>query len=187
MKTTDETKSVTGTIEGNAYTNKFFSVEFALPEGFSYYDAEQLADMNAAIANTNDNQAVVEAFEGGSAFFDMAAAAESDPNVSVVVQIAGPDAAAPDEAGYIAMIEDKVFDQLKAADITVKNSEAVTYTNGKTGDEFAAMKLAIEMQGAPMCEEIVCIKAGDYFMNVTATANNEAELDSILDHLARIR
>ena len=129
----------------------------------------------------------MEAFEGGGAFFDMAAAAENDPNVSVVMQIAGPDAAAPDEAGYIAVLKDKIFDQLKAAGITVQSSEAATYTNQKTGDEFAAMKLAIEAQGDPMFEEIVCITAGDYFMKVTATANSEAELDSILSNLARIR
>ena len=179
----------TGTIEGKAYANKFFGVEYALPEGFGFYSADQLAEMNAAIGNTNKDQAVVEAYKGGTAFFDMAAVAESNPNVSIVMQIAGPDpeAAAMDEAGYIEAAKDKIFDQLKDAGMTVKNAEAGTYMNQKTGDEFAAMKLAIESQGVPLCEEIICIKAGDYFMNITATATGEAELDSVLSRLTRIR
>ncbi len=49
------------------------------------------------------------------------------------------------------------------------------------------MKLAIETQGAPLYEEILCIKAGDHFMNVTVTASDEVELDSVLSHLTRIR
>jgi hypothetical protein len=36
-------------------------------------------------------------------------------------------------------------------------------------------------------EEILCIKAGDHFMNVTATASDEVELNSVLSHLSRIR
>ena len=69
----------------------------------------------------------------------------------------------------------------------MKSDETGTYTNPKTGDKFAAVKLAIEAQGAPLYEEILCIKAGDHFMNVTATASDEIELNSVLSHLARIR
>ena len=69
----------------------------------------------------------------------------------------------------------------------VKSDETGTYTNLKTGDKFSAMKLAIETQGAPLYEEILCIKAGDHFMNVTVTASDEVELDSVLSHLTRIR
>ena len=189
MKTpATETTFRIGAVEGDAYANKFFGVEFALPEDFSFYSADQLAEMNAAIANTNKDQAVVEAYEGGSAFFDMAAVSESDPNDSVVMQIAGPDpeAAAMDEAGYIEAIKSNIIAQLKDAGAAVKASEAGMYANQKTGDEFAAMRLAIELQGDPLYEEILCIKAGDCFMNVTATATGEAELDSVLSHLTRI-
>lgn len=179
----------TGTIEGKTYANEFFGVKYALPEGFGFYSADQLAEMNAAIGNTNKDQAVVEAYKGGTAFFDMAAAAEDDPNVSVVMQIAGPDpeAAAMDEAGYIEAAEDKIIGQLKDAGMTVKGAEAGAYTNQETGDKFTAIKLALESQGAPLYEEVICIKAGDYFTNVTATATGEAGLDSVLSRLTRIR
>ena len=176
-----------GTVEGNAYTNKFFGVEYALPEGFSFYSAGQLAEMNAAIARTNNDQTVSEAFKSGNAFFDMAAAADNDPNVSVVIQIAGPDTEAIDEAGYFDAAKDKIIDQLNDAGITVKSAETGTYTNRTTCDEFTAIKLANEAQGVPMYEEIICIKAGDYFMNITATATDEAGLDSVLSRLTRIR
>ena len=184
--TATETTFGIGAIEGNVYANKFFGIEFALPEGFSFYSANQLADMNAATANANNNQAVVEAHEGGSAFFDMGATSENDPNGSIVMHITGPDAAAPDEAGYFAAAKDKIINQLKDAGVTVKSSETGTYTNRKTGDEFTAMKLAIELQGVSMYEEVICIKADDYYMTATATATDEDGLDSVLSHLIRI-
>ena len=113
--------------------------------------------------------------------------AENNPNVSVVIQIAGSDATIVNEAGYIEAARGKIIDQLNSTGATVKSDETGTYTNPKTGDKFAAIKLAIEVQGAPLYEEILCIKAGDHFMNVTATASDEVELNSVLSHLSRIR
>ena len=45
----NETTSGIGMIEGSAYRNKFFSVEYTLPEGYSFYNADQLTAMNSAI------------------------------------------------------------------------------------------------------------------------------------------
>jgi hypothetical protein len=188
MKTiTTETSFEIGAIEGNAYTNKFFSVEYTLPEGFSFCNADQLAELNAVIVETNNDQTVLEAFKSGNAFFDMAVAAENDQNVNVVVQIAGPEATSIDEAGYFEAAKDKIIDQLNDAGITVKSAEIGTYTNRKNGDEFTAIKLGIVAHGTPMLEEIICIKAGDYFMNVTATATDEVKLDFVLSHLTHIK
>ena len=184
---TNETTSGIGMIEGSAYKNRFFSVEYTLPEGFSFYNADQLNEMNSAIIQLHNDQTVLDAFTKGNAFFDMAATAENNPNVSIVIQIAGSDATVINEAAYIEAARGKIIDQLNSTGATVKSDEIGTYTNPKTGDKFAAMKIAIEAQGAPLYEEILCIKAGDHFMNVTAAASDEVELDSVLSHLARIR
>ena len=183
----NETTSGIGMIEGSVYRNKFFSVEYTLPEGFSFYNTDQLTAMNSAIIKLHNDQAVLDAFKKGNAFFDMTAVAENNPNVSVVIQIAGSDATIVNEAGYIEAARGKIIDQLNSTGAAVKSDETGTYTNPKTGDKFTAMKLAIETQGAPLYEEILCIKAGDHFMNVTVTASDEVELDSVLSHLTRIR
>ena len=183
----NETTSGIGMIEGSEYKNRFFGVEYTLPEGFSFYNADQLTAMNSDIIRLHNDQAVLDAFKKGNAFFDMAATAENNPNVSVVIQIAGSDATFINEAAYIEAARGKIIDQLNSTGATVKSEETGTYTNPKTGDKFTALKLALEAQGAPLYEEILCIKAGDHFMNVTAAASDEVELDSVLSYLARIR
>lgn len=182
-----ETTFGIGTIEGNVYRNKFFSVEYVLPEGFSFFKADQLAEMNSAIIRTNKDQTVLKAYRSGSAFFDMAAAAENDPNTTVVIQIAGHEATDMDETAYFEAGQDKIIEQLNNVGATVKSTEIGHFANEKTGDKFAGIKLILETKGTSMYEEILCIKAGDYFMNITATANNETGLVSVLNHLVRIR
>ena len=105
--------------------------------------------MNSAIIKLHNDQAVLDAFKKGNAFFDMTAVAENNPNVSVVIQIAGSDATIVNEAGYIEAVRGKIIDQLNSTGAAVKSDETGTYTNLKTGDKFTAMKLAIETQGAP--------------------------------------
>ena len=148
--TATETTFGIGAIEGNVYANKFFGIEFALPEGFSFYSANQLADMNAATASANNDQAVVEAHEGGSAFFDMGATSENDPNGSIVMHITGPDAAAPDEAGYFAaaLIDQCGLKGLSVGGAQVSEKHAgfiVNIGNATAADVLALVK---HIQGA---------------------------------------
>jgi hypothetical protein len=53
--------------------------------------------------------------------------------------------------------------------------------DGKCG--AASMRARFEAQGARMHEELVCLKAGDSFMTITATAPDEAALDEILGRI----
>ena len=49
------------------------------------------------------------------------------------------------------------------------------------------MKVLFEMQGVPTHEVLVCLKADDYFMTISATAPDEGTLDRILEGLALIK
>ena len=49
------------------------------------------------------------------------------------------------------------------------------------------MDVRFEMQGAPMYEELACLKSGDYFMTISATAQDEAELGQVLESFALIK
>ena len=42
------------------------------------------------------------------------------------------------------------------------------------------------MQGALMHEELACLKAGDYFMTISTTAQDKAELEKVLKNFALI-
>ncbi len=177
-----------GAAKADTYTNEFFGIQFTLPVGFTFYDDAQLAELNKSINSTLSDEEIAKALESGATFFDMAAAAENGTNVNVVIEYAGtPAAQAIDAAGYIEASMATLEKQLKESGITLKSAESGTYKNPETGDEFASMKLEIESQGTAMYEELVCVKAGNYFMNITVTSQSEADLDKILENLSLLK
>ena len=176
-----------GAIQGDTYTNELFGVKFVLPEGFSFYDETQMADMNKLVGEITSDKDILEALESGVAFFDMVAAAEGGDNLNVVIQYAGtPAAAAIDAAGYLEASAAMIPKQMEDAGMTVKSVETGTYTNPKTGDEFPALSVNLEAQGMSLNEKIICLKASDYFMVATATSSNEAGLDTMLENFTLI-
>lgn len=176
-----------GTLQADTYTNEFFGVKFTLPEGFAFYDEAQMADMNKSVGSLVSED-IAKALESGVAFFDMAAATEDGTNVNVVIEYAGtPAAQALDSATYLEYAKENLASQLSSSGVTVKEAEIGKYKNVQTGDEFDSMKLQIEMQGIPMYEELVCLKSGDYFMSITATSQDEADLEKILENLTLVK
>ena len=167
------------------YTNELFGVRLTLPEGFSFYNEEQMAELNQSVGELQTDEDVIQALDSGQTFFDMAAATESGTTVNVVIAHAStPDVQALDAAGYLEYAKASLGAQLSSAGAELKDAQVRTYENDKTGDEFTSMKVRFEMQGTPMYEELVCLKTGDYFMTVSATAQERTELDEILWGLA---
>lgn len=148
-----------------------------------------MAQMNQAVKDIMNSEDVTKALESGQIFYEVAAEAEDKTsNVNAMVEYAGtPEAKALSASDYLAYTEQMLPSQLSAAGMTVKGSQLGTYTNGQTGDEFPALKATVEMQGVTMYEEMICVKSGDYFFSMTATALNEAELDNILCNLTKIK
>lgn len=181
-------KYESGVIQGDTYTNELFGVKFTLPEGFSFYDEAQMADMNKLVGEITSDEDILAALESGVAYFDMVAAAEGGDNLNVVIQYAGtPEAAAIDAVGYLEASAAMVPKQMEGAGMTVKSIETGTYTNPNTGDEFPALSIALEAQGMSLNEKIVCLKASDYFMVATATSGDEANLNTILGNFTLIK
>lgn len=170
------------------YANEFFGIKFMLSEGFSFYDEGQMAELNKNVGEPQTNEDIVKVLDGGQAFFDMAAAAANGATVTVVIAHAStPDVQVLDAAAYLEFAKSGLESQLSAAGAELKDAQISAYTNDKTGDEFTSMKVQFETQGAPMYEELVCMKAGDYFMTISATAPDKAVLDKILENFALIK
>ena len=169
------------------YANEFFGVKLSLPEGFSFYDDAQMAELNKSVGELQTDEDIIKALDSGQAFFDMAAATASGATVnSVIAHASTPDVQAMDAAAYLEYAKASLGAQLSSAGAELKDAQVRTYKNDKTGDEFASMKVLFEMQGAPMYEELVCLKADDYFMTISATAQGKAELGKILENLALV-
>ena len=169
------------------YANEFFGVRFALPEGFLFYDEGQMAELNKSIGELQADEDIVKALDSGQAFFDMAAADANGATVNAVIAHAStPDVQALDAAAYLEYAKAGLESQLASAGADLKDAQVGTYRNAKTGDEFAYMDVRFEMQGAPMCEELACLKAGDYFMTISATSQDKTELGKVLESFALI-
>ncbi len=166
------------------YANEFFGMELTLPEGFSFYDEGQMAELNASIGELQTDEDVIKALDSGLAFFDMAAATTIGTTVNVVIAHAGtPDVQALDAAAYLESAKAGLESQLTLAGAELKDAQVRTYKNDKTKDEFASMKVQFEIQGALMYEELVCLRADDYFMTISVTGPDKAELNKILENL----
>ena len=173
---------------GMTYANEFFGIKFTLPEGFFFYDEGQMTELNQSVGELQTDEDIIEALESGQAFFDMAAATTSGSTVNAVIAHAStPDVQAMDAAAYLEYAKASLGAQLSSAGAELRDAQVRTYKNDKTGDEFVSMEVRFEMQGAPMCEELVCLKAGDYFITISATAQDPAELNAILQNLALVK
>ena len=170
------------------YTNEHFGIKLTLPEGFSFYDEGQMAGLNASVGELQTDEDVVKALDSGLAFFDMAAGSADGATVNaVIVHASTPDVQALDAAAYLELAKAGLESQLAAAGAELKDAQIGAYKHDATGDEFADMKVLFEMQGVPTHEVLVCLKAGDYFMTISATAPDEGTLDRILESLALIK
>lgn len=177
---------VPGKVSGDTYENEFFGFTYKLPEGFKFQDEAYLKQMNQVALDMFDSEAVTQALESGAAFFEMAAiGSNNSSNINAVVAYAGtPEAKALDAKGYLQYTDATLADQLASTGAKVESTELGTYKSSVTGAEFPSLKIKLSMNGVTMNEEMVCLKAGDYFMTITATSADEPELDQILCNLA---
>ena len=173
-------------MEGNTYTNEFFGVKFVAPNGYTYYDDAKMAELNAAVGATLTDETLVKALENGVAYFDMACASASGSNVNATIEhggITGASALTPEQ--YIATAKESLVAQLKGSGAEVKSIDTTTFKSAD-GKDLASMKLQLDVQGTTLYEQVVCLKAGDYFMNITATSPNEADLETLLNGVSAL-
>lgn len=181
---------ISGKIDAQAktYTNETFGIKFTLPEGFSFYDDAQMAEMNQSIRETATAENIIQALESGNAFFDMVGSEANGGSVTSVIAYAStPDIQALDAAGYLKYAKESLEPQLSSVGAVLKDVQSGTYKNPETEDTFAFLKVQFEISGALMHEYLVCLKAGNYFMTVTLTAPDEAELDKFFEHFALVK
>lgn len=165
--------TVKGAISGDTYANDYFKVQFKLPEGFKFYTADQLAELNGGDLT---NEQAVERLQQGAEYFDAAASfGDAYPTVSISVVYAGtPEAKALDADGF-------------AKYMATGSGEAGTYKNNESGDEFAAMKRSVLVNGQTFTQQALIEKQGDYFLVATATSADGAGLDELLCNVTRTK
>ena len=175
-----------GKVSGDTYTNEFFGVKFVAPSGFTFNDDAKMAEMNAAVGASLNDESITKALENGVAYFDMACANENGTNVNVTIEHGGSTGASaltPEQ--YLNVAKESLADQLKSSGAEVKDVEVTTFKNA-AGKDLASMKVTLEVQGVTLYEQLICLKAGDYFMTITATSQNQDDLEGLLKQVSEL-
>jgi len=181
--TTEEAAFETGSTEGGVYTNNFIGIGCKLDDNWSFYNDEQLADLNGVVLDALDDEALSEQFaksvESGKTIYDMfAVSADGLANLNIVIENLGlVYGTALDESGYVNLGMKTViqsFDAIGASNVSVE----------KISVEFAgasrwAFTIYAEQSGVPLYEKAICIKKGNYMAVITLCCYYEDITDDL--------
>lgn len=171
---TDDADDAQGSVNGGVYTNEFAGIGCKLDEGWVFYTAEQMAELNGALADGTDNADVKAMLADDPSIFDMYAVSTDGLMVmNVVIQNLGlvsGAAVSPQEYAEIASAE--VADTLTA--YGYENVTAQTTTADFAGTESCpAVAVTAERNGTALYEQMIYLKTGNYVYCVTLCSFKE--------------
>lgn len=163
-----------GSVNGGVYTNAFAGIGCELDEGWVFYTAEQMAELNGALADGTDNEDVKAMLADDPSIFDMYAVSTDGLMVmNVVVQNLGlVSGTAVSAQEYAEIASSEVADTLTA--YGYENVKAQTTAADFAGAESCpAVTVTAERDGTAMYEQMVYLKAGNYIYCVTLCSFTE--------------
>ena len=171
---TDDTDGAQGSVNGGVYTNEFAGIGCRLDEGWVFYTAEQMAELNGALADGTDNADVKAVLADDPSIFDMYAVSTDGLMVmNVVIQNLGLVSGmtvSPQEYAEIASAE--VADTLTA--YGYENVKAQTSAGDFAGTESCpAVAVTAERDGTALYEQMIYLKTGNYVYCVTLCSFKE--------------
>ena len=171
---TDDADDAQSSVNGGVYTNEFAGIGCRLDEGWVFYTAEQMAELNGALADGTDNADVKAVLADDPSIFDMYAVSTDGLMVmNVVIQNLGlvnGTAVSPQEYAEIASAE--VADTLTA--YGYENVTAQTTTADFAGTESCpAVAVTAERNGTALYEQMIYLKTGNYVYCVTLCSFKE--------------
>ena len=163
-----------GSVNGGTYTNEFAGIGCRLDEGWVFYTAEQMAELNGALADGTDNADVKAVLADDPSIFDMYAVSTDGLMVmNVVIQNLGLVSGAvvsPQEYAEIASAE--VADTLTS--YGYENVTAQTTAADFAGTESCpAVAVTAERDGTALYEQMIYLKTGNYVYCVTLCSFKE--------------
>ncbi len=168
-----------GTASGGVYTNKFIGIGCKLDSAWTFYDDEQIKELNnftTSLAGEDFADAVADA----EIVYDMYASKADGTNIVVNLE--------KGNAAQIALLDtDKYFSEsvIKSLTDTLKNMGCENINHEKVtvkiGDEdFSALRITSKIYGTSLNQLSVVIKCKGYVASVCITTMNEDKTDEIL-------
>lgn len=169
---------VLGATEATAYENAYLGIGFNLPADWTFYTDEQIDELNGVVRDSLDDE-IAEQLEESDAVYDMMAMGSTGNNVNVIFQKIGSlQNAITSEKQYAEASQESTkaaLEQMGCTDVQIEIGNV-----NLAGKEHATLVITSNMNGVTLYQKGVCMKAGSYFICITATAFNEDLTDDIL-------
>ena len=162
--------SAASTTSGNVYTNSALKMTYTLPAGYEFASQEELDANNTAGAS---QQMVMMAKDGGI----------GPDNVNIIVAQSATAAASLNKE-YLESLASELDSQYQSMGGSLKDSAVGTFEIG--GQSYLALRLYATLQGANLYQQQIYVIEGPNIGIITATADEEEDLDVILSGLGRI-
>ena len=163
-----------GSVNGGVYTNEFAGIGCKLDDGWVFYTAEQMAELNGALADGTDNADVKAMLADDPSIFDMYAVSTDGLMVmNVVIQnlglVSGTTVSAQE---YAEIASAEVADTLTA--YGYENVKVQTTAADFAGTESCpAVAVTAERDGTALYEQMIYLKTGNYIYCVTLCSFTE--------------
>lgn len=169
-----------GIANGNVYENKFIGIGCQLDDNWSFYDDEQIKQLNNLVTDAVGDE-LASQIENADIIYDMYAIHSNGMNnININLENVG---LAYNTAVDIEEHFEKAMPSVKEAlgnmGYANLNHELVTVKIGKK--EFDAVKIISEINGIKMYQLQICIKSGKYLASITFATFNEDTTDEITE------
>lgn len=174
-----------GIVDGNVYTNESLNLKVTAPEGYRFYNDEELAAVNNQMGDYFASNDLGKLLEKSGYVIDMFMADETGDSINLTVQPYDKTLDAYDDETLFTMMENTYKSQFAVAGMELKSFEVVK-TNAFGEDTYSAsMKLAAN--GSEFTEYQLFLRNGsEYYGILTLTAMDDAEIETLLASLSHI-
>lgn len=181
----EETVSIHGTVEGNTYTNKTLNVKFTVPDGWSFYTDEQIAEQNNQSAELFEGTDLAEAIKTAGQLVDMMAAKGDGSNANLVIQPAQAIMSTYTDKQIFELLEENYKAQFGSSGMEIKEYETVEMP--ALGEDRAALRMVIEMAGFQMTEYQIWLRdSEEYYGILTLTLLDEADAEPLVEGISSL-
>lgn len=164
----------------NTYENHFIGVGCRLDEDWEVYDEDQIAALNGLMVDLMTDESLAYQLENSGSLMPFYAQANSGLiTLNITVENLGRlYGSSLDEQGYVELALGQISPALEAIGLTDITTEVGSIVFA--GDVHAAVRISSSMQGIPFYETLVCMKIGNYIVNITAASYTENVTGEVL-------
>lgn len=169
-----------GVTEGSTYENKYLGLGLKIPDGWSFYDDEKIAELNGIVTEHMDED-MVDAMKEAEYFYDLyAVSADEQESVNIIFEKSTiSQIATLDLEEYAETVVEGVEETYASMGFTVleKDIDEIEID----GKDYTAYFLKSDMQGRTVYQAGFSVKKTNYIVSIAMAATSEDGLKELVD------